>query len=338
MELSSYLPSDTMGTRWTKLGSNASLIEKGPTMYSPQQQPNSPNMYQPQNPSFSPWGYQPQHNPRGGGSPSLDYRSLDADPRGKQTASSSFLDLQWSSGYQPQSPTSPFIPPLALSPLPPPKTLSYTDLGYNDYTSNAEGKSSSVTSNSIVPPTHYAPYYQNLAEPQTQTRSNTPDSADSTVNLTEANVFHNALSHLYRTPSTSSGHSAIHNGPGYPTNYPLPSPSQVTVASNDIPPSPRLITSPAQPLTPSLPGSAYGGEDADHQSVHVRFRSPLVSAQGSNSPWGSSSGASLRSERSDDNLDPTKPANSPHAGRSKRPDSASYESLELKKGDPASPS
>src|SRR6188768_3491281 len=131
MELSSYLPSDTMGTRWTKLGSNASLIEKGPTMYSPQQQPNSPNMYQPQNPSFSPWGYQPQHNPRGGGSPSLDYRSLDADPRGKQTASSSFLDLQWSSGYQPQSPTSPFIPPLALSPLPPPKTLSYTDLGYN---------------------------------------------------------------------------------------------------------------------------------------------------------------------------------------------------------------
>lgn len=252
---------------------------------------------------------------------------LGADPRGKQASSPSSLDLQWCNGYQPQPLTQPFIPPMSSS--------SYADLSY---TSDTEGKSSSTGNTTSPPYTPYAPYYQNLAEPQTQTRPKTPDSADSTVNLTRGNTFQNAMSHLDRTPSTSSGHSPIDNDPGYPTDHPLPSQPKVTATSNDVPPPPRFITRPAQPLPPSLPGSAYGGEDADLQSVHVRFRSPLVSAQGSNSPWGSSSGASLRSERSDDNLDPTKAVNSPHAGRSKRPDNASYESLDLKKDDPASPS
>jgi len=222
---------------------------------------------------------------------------------------------------------------------------SYTDLGYGGYSSYVKEKSS----NTVPPYTPYAPYHQNLAEPQTQTRSNTPDSADLTVELTRSNTLQNKTVHLDRTTGTSSGHSAIYNGPGYPTKNPLPTPPNVTVTSNDILPPPRYVTKLAQPLPPSLPpipgtpmttsrfsgslsthsfksaGSAVdpafanGDEDADLQSAHVHFTSPLLSA---NSPWtGSFSKASHRSERTD----PAKLDDSHQAEPSRRPDNASYD-------------
>ena len=290
--------------------------------------------------------------------------------------------------FDPQYPQP--VPPFSVENRAPSyKSPSYTDLGYSGYSSDVKGKNSS-TSNSTVPPyttvysgyssdvkgkssssgsstvppyTPYAPYYQNLAEPQTQTRSNTPDSAESTVELTRANTLQNKTAHLDRTSSTSSGHSVIYNGPVYPTNHPLPTPPKVTVTSNDIQTPPRLVTKLAQPPPPSLPpipgtpmtasrfsgsshslksagsgiglASAHGDEDTDLQSAHVHFRSPLASAQGSNSPWGGSfSGASLRSERTDS----ARPDDSSQPGPSRRPDNTSYESVDLKRDDSRPPS
>ena len=148
-----------------------------------------------------------------------------------------------------------------------------------------------------------------------QSRSGSPQSTSSTLFATLANTQYNKTSGLQREESMSS---AIYNGPGYTTQHPLPAPPPAKSAPYSnipprlvpqktplaVPPAPNLPPIPGTPMTAFTNRSSANAslregeaddndndtsglttgrrsrEDADDET-HVRFRSPLISAQGS---------------------------------------------------------
>jgi len=150
-----------------------------------------------------------------------------------------------------------------------------------------------------------------------QSRSGSPQSTSSTLYATRVNTQYNKTSGLQREDSMSS---AIYNGPAYSTQHPLPPPPAKPYSNMPpprlvpqkiplaVPPGPNLPPIPGTPAftnrssaNPSLrEGDADDAEGGDNNNVagsrpkndaedeaHVRFRSPLFSAQGSFSFGGS---------------------------------------------------
>ncbi|KDR70985.1 hypothetical protein GALMADRAFT_254612 [Galerina marginata CBS 339.88] len=184
---------------------------------------------------------------------------------------------------------------------------SYTDLSYG-YSSDPKtgftdpGFGPTYASANYVPPPE--PY-----DSPTPSRAGSPQSTSSTLNVTRSNTQHNKMSGLQREDSDAS---AIYNGPGYPVRNPLPVPPKIPTSPSDIPPRivpKKALAVPPPPSLPPIPGTPataffdnnsarnshsssgagysyglglnFGDRDDDSQENRVRFRSPLVSAQGS---------------------------------------------------------
>ena len=189
---------------------------------------------------------------------------------------------------------------------PPDSKIGYTGPDYGPTYTNA----------GYVPPPE--PY-----DSPNQSRSGSPESTTSTLYATRSNTEFNKMSSLQREDSMDS--IAIYKGLGYSTEHSLPDvPADNGLSCSDIPyPDipPRLVTQkiplavppgpnlPPIPVTPATTRSSAGSsiraeegdmhpssltigkrpqDDADDENEnHVRFRSPLISAQGSFSFAGS---------------------------------------------------
>jgi len=194
---------------------------------------------------------------------------------------------------------------------------AYTSQPYSRYPSDSKfgytgpDYGPTYTNDGYIPPPE--PY-----DSSSQSHSGSPESTSPTLYVTRSNTEYNKGSGLQRDDSIDS---AIYKGPGYPTDHPLPDIPKYTPYPNipprlvphkiplAIPPGPNLPTIPGTPATNrSSAGSSIRaeegdvnpstlstgkrpGDDADDEEDedenHVRFRSPLVSAQGTFSFSGS---------------------------------------------------
>ena len=152
----------------------------------------------------------------------------------------------------------------------------------------------------------------------TQSRSGNPQCTSSTLYATRVNTQYNKTSGLRREDSMSS---ALYNSPGYAKQHPLPPQAKGAPYSNMLPP--RLVPQktplavPPDPNLPPIPGTPMtvflnrssanaslreseanddnnnnaagltNGWKTENDETRVRFRSPLVSVQGSFSFEGS---------------------------------------------------
>ena len=191
---------------------------------------------------------------------------------------------------------------------------AYTSQPYGSYPSDSKvgytGPDFGPYANAdYVPPDPY--------DSSSQSRPESPQITSSTLFATRANTQYNKTSSLQRGDSIST---PIYNGPGYTTQHPLPAPPPPAKAApyNNIPP-PRLVLQktpfavppgPNLPLIPRTPMTAFTNRSSENASLregealdndnnaaglttgrrskqvaddetHVRFRSPLISAEGS---------------------------------------------------------
>ncbi|KAF8159937.1 hypothetical protein B0H34DRAFT_674211 [Crassisporium funariophilum] len=183
---------------------------------------------------------------------------------------------------------------------------SYTDFGLSGARSRGY--------DGMYSPLQHTGGYNPPPEPYvtpTQSRSGSPESTTSTVNVTRSNTLQNQSSKVQREDSIGASSLSLYDQ-GYSFQNPVRLPPRKTFAQGTIPP--RLVpiryqaslAVPPPPNLPPIPGtplgalndrnsgdnlgllrSSLGAPNEDEDDHHVRFRSPLMSARGSTSQSGS---------------------------------------------------
>ncbi|KAJ3495064.1 hypothetical protein NLJ89_g10687 [Agrocybe chaxingu] len=229
----------------------------------------------------------------------------------------------------------PFVPPLGSETgyptdfVPPPGFQMYSDpnLPRYGFASDASGYPTQENP-TLLPASSYHPPPEPYDTPD-QSRSQSPDSTSSRTDATRANTVRNSgnrasYSRQNTMDSTLSYVSSTDSNPLPPASYPPPPPlsPKIPLVSNfnppaNAPPIKHRLAIPPPPNLPPIPGTpmtafsnrslgsrsngdsplpAPGEEDVDLQDNRVRFRSPLVSVQGSSggtATWGGQSPRSV---------------------------------------------